>query len=56
MEELSPSETDESVLVAIAATCRKLGLGRTVATTNENAATINGNPGDPFMTLGRSFP
>ena len=56
MEELSPSETDESVLVAIAATCRKLGLGRTAAATNGNAANTNGNPGDPFMTLGRSFP
>jgi len=56
LEELSPPETEESVLVGIAATCRKLGLCRSVNYSNEISVGGDGNPGDPFRTLGRSFP
>lgn len=54
--ELSPPEPDEPILVAIAASAHRLGVGRARSGETELADGHTGHPGDPFRTLRRTFP
>ncbi|MBI88343.1 MAG: pyruvate carboxylase subunit A [Euryarchaeota archaeon] len=54
--ELSGPEPDRPALVAIAASARRLGMDRASPGPAEEADPHTGHPGDPFRTLGRTFP
>ena len=54
--ELYGEEPDGPMLVSIAAAARRLGLDRAAATAAEQADDHTGHHGDPFRTLGRTFP
>ncbi len=54
--ELSGSEPDHHMLVAIAAAAQRLGIDRQHAGGTEVLDDHTGHQGDPFRTLGRTFP
>ncbi len=55
-EDLSGPVPDEGVLVAIAASAQRLGVGRARAGTSDAVDEHTGHPSDPFRTLRRTFP
>ena len=55
-EDLSGPVPDEGVLVAIAASAQRLGVGRAQAGTSDAVDEHTGHPSDPFRTLRRIFP
>ena len=54
--ELRGDEPDHPTLVAIAASAQRLGMGRGQAVGTEDSDGHTGHLGDPFRTLGRTFP
>ena len=54
--ELEGEQPDEAVLVAIAASAQRLGMDRVATAGAEATDDHTGHQGDPFRTLGRTFP
>jgi len=54
--ELHGDEPDHPMIVAIAASAQRLGMGREQAVGTEESDGHTGHLGDPFRTLGRTFP
>ena len=54
--ELEGEQPDEALLVAIAASAQRLGMDRVATAGAEATDDHTGHQGDPFRTLGRTFP
>ena len=54
--ELEGEQPDEALLVAIAASAQRLGMDRVATAGVESTDDHTGHQGDPFRTLGRTFP
>ena len=56
VSELEGEKPDEALLVAIAASAQRMGMDRVATAGAESIDDHTGHHGDPFRTLGRTFP